>query len=182
MGKQAMGMYVTNFKNRMDKTAYILSYSMRPLVDTRLMKYIKLDRIPSGEVVMVAIMSYSGYNQEDSIIFNQGAIDRGMFAATIYHTEKDEDKKIHGDEEIRCKPDRTKTKGMKFGNYDKLNNKGVVAENTLLNNKDIILGKIVPIKENRNDHTKVIKYQDQSKSYRTNEECYVDKNYVNCKV
>jgi len=180
MGKQAMGMYVTNFTTRMDKTAYILSYPMRPLVDTRLMNYIKLNRIPSGEVVMVAIMSYSGYNQEDSIIFNQGAIDRGMFAATVYHTEKDEDKKIHGDEEIRCRPDKTKTKGMKFGNYGKLNNKGVVPENTLIENKDIILGKVVPIKENRNDHTKVIKYQDQSKSYRANEECYIDKNYVNC--
>ena len=180
MGKQAMGMYVTNFTSRMDKTAYILSYPMRPLVDTRLMNYIKLNRIPSGEVVMVAIMSYSGYNQEDSIIFNQGAIDRGMFAATIYHTEKDEDKKIHGDEEIRCRPDKTKTKGMKFGNYGKLNNKGVVPENTLIENKDIILGKVVPIKENRNDHTKIIKYQDQSKSYRANEECYIDKNYVNC--
>ena len=59
-----MGMYVTNFTSRMDKTAYILRYPMRPLVDTRLMNYIKLNRIPSGEVVMVAIMSYSGYNQD----------------------------------------------------------------------------------------------------------------------
>ena len=180
MGKQAMGMYVTNFKNRMDKTAYILSYPMRPLVDTRLMNFIKLNRIPSGQVVMVAIMTYSGYNQEDSIIFNQGSIDRGMFSASIFHTEKDEDKKIHGDEEVRCKPDKIKTRGMKFGNYSKLNNKGVMPENTLIKNKDIILGKVIPIKENRNDHTKVIKYQDQSKDYRTNEECYIDKNYVNC--
>ena len=180
MGKQAMGMYVTNFKNRMDKTAYILTYPTRPLVDTRLMNYIKLNRIPSGQVVMVAIMTYSGYNQEDSIIFNQASIDRGMFSATIYHTEKDEDKKIHGDEEIRCKPDKNKTKGMKFGNYTKLNNKGVIPENTLIENKDIILGKVIPIKENKNDHTKIIKYQDQSKSYRTNEECYIDKNYINC--
>jgi len=148
MGKQAMGMYVTNFKNRMDKTAYILTYPTRPLVDTRLMNYIKLNRIPSGQVVMVAIMTYSGYNQEDSIIFNQASIDRGMFSATIYHTEKDEDKKIHGDEEIRCKPDKNKTKGMKFGNYTKLNNKGVIPENTLIENKDIILGKVIPIKEN----------------------------------
>jgi DNA-directed RNA polymerase II subunit RPB2 len=129
---------------------------------------------------MVAIMTYSGYNQEDSIIFNQGAIDRGMFSASIFHTEKDEDKKIHGDEEVRCKPDKNKTKGMKFGNYNKLNSKGVIPENTLIKNKDIILGKVIPIKENRNDHTKIIKYQDQSKDYRTNEECYIDKNYINC--
>ena len=178
MGKQAMGMYVTNFDNRMDKTAYILTTPMRPLVDTRIMNFIKLNRIPSGSMVMVAIMCYSGYNQEDSIIFNQGALDRGLFNATIYHSDKDEDKKIHGDEEIRCKPDITKTKGMKFGNYNKLNSKGVIPENTLVENKDIILGKVIPIKENRNDHTKVIKYQDHSKAHRTTEECYIDKNYV----
>ena len=114
MGKQAMGVYVTNFTHRMDKTAYVLSYPMRPLVDTRLMNFVKLNRIPSGSMVIVAIATYSGYNQEDSIIMNQGALDRGLFNATIYHTEKDEDKKIHGDEEIRCRPDINKTKGMKF--------------------------------------------------------------------
>jgi DNA-directed RNA polymerase II subunit RPB2 len=37
---------------------------------------------------------------------------------------------------------------------------------------------MVPIKENRNDHTKLIKYEDQSRSYKTNEEIYVDKNYM----
>ena len=178
MGKQAMGMYVTNFKNRMDKTAYVQTYTMRPLVDTRLMNMIQLNNIPSGSMVVVAIMCYSGYNQEDSILFNQGSLDRGLFGATIYHTEKDEDKKIQGDEEIRCKADRSKTKGMKFANYDKLTDKGVVPENTLLENGDIIIGKVVPIKENRNDHTKTIKYRDQSRVYRTREECYVDKNYI----
>ena len=64
-------------------------------------------------------------------MFNQGSINRGLFQATIYHTEKDEDKKLHGDDEIRCKPDKSKTKGLKFGNYNKLNNSGIVPENTL---------------------------------------------------
>ena len=178
MGKQAMGMYVTNFYNRMDKTAYVLSNPMRPLVDTRIMRMIKLDEIPSGAPVIVAIMSYTGYNQEDSILVNKGAIDRGLFSATIYHTEKDEDKKINGDEEIRCRPDSTKTKGMKFGNYSKLNSKGVIPENSVIENRDIIMGKVMPIKENRNDHTKVIKYEDASKMHRTTEDCYVDKNYT----
>lgn len=178
MGKQAMGMYVTNFYNRMDKTAYVLSNPMRPLVDTRVMRMIKLDEIPSGAPVIVAIMSYTGYNQEDSILINKGAIDRGLFSATIYHTEKDEDKKLNGDEEIRCKPDSTKTKGMKFGNYGKLNSKGVIPENSIIENRDIIMGKVIPIKENRNDHTKLVKYEDVSKMHRTTEDSYVDKNYM----
>jgi DNA-directed RNA polymerase II subunit RPB2 len=177
--KQAMGVYVTNYENRMDKTAYVLNYPTRPLVDTRTMNLIKLNEIPSGTNVIVAIMTHTGYNQEDSLLFNKGSLDRGLFVATIYHTEKDEDKqKINGDEEIRCKPDASKTKGMKFGNYSKVNNKGVIPENTLVENRDIIISKVTPIKENRNDHTKVIKFEDQSKIFRTTEETYIDKNYI----
>ena len=178
MGKQAIGIYVTNYQRRMDKTAYVLTYPHRPLVDTRLMQMIELAEIPSGAPLIVAIMSYTGYNQEDSVLVNQGAIDRGMFSATIYHTEKDEDKKINGDEEIRCHPDPSKTKGMKFGNYDKLNQRGVMPANTFIENRDIIMGKVVPIKDNRNDPTKVLKYEDISRAYHTSEECYVDKSYI----
>ena len=178
MGKQAIGMYVTNYDNRMDKTAYVLTYPMRPLVETRIMNIIKLNNIPSGQQVIVAIMSHTGYNQEDSLLFNKGAIDRGLFLATIYHTEKDEDKKLFGTEEMRCKPDKTKTKNIKFANYDKLNNQGVVPENSLIEDRDIIIGKVIPIKENKNDFTKTVKYNDGSISYRTHEESYIDKNYI----
>ena len=179
MGKQAMGMYVTNFQSRMDKTAYVLTYPMRPLVDTRIMNIIKLNTIPSGCQVIVAIASYTGYNQEDSILFNKGSIDRGLFSATIYHTEKDEDKKLFGNEEIRCKPDNSKTKNMKFANYSKLNSNGVIEKDKLVEDRDVIIGKIAPIKENKNDFTKTIKFQDESRIYRTNEETYVDKNLIN---
>ena len=178
MGKQAIGMYVTNYDNRMDKTAYVLSYPMRPLVETRIMNIIKLNNIPSGQQVIVAIASHTGYNQEDSILFNQGAIDRGLFLATIFHTEKDEDKKLFGNQEIRCKPDNQITKNIKFANYTKLNNCGLIPENTIVNDRDVIMGKILPIKENKNDYTKSIKYSDESLIYRTNEESYIDKNYI----
>ena len=107
------------------------------------MNMIQLNKIPSGTNVIVAIMTHTGYNQEDSILVNKSSLDRGLFTATVYHTEKDEDKqKINGDEEIRCKPDKTKTKGMKFGNYDKVNNKGVIPENTLVENRDAIIAKV----------------------------------------
>lgn len=177
--KQAMGVYVTNYHERMDKTAYVLNYPTRPLVDTRVMNMIKLNEIPSGCNITVAIMTHTGYNQEDSLLVNKGSIERGLFQITLLHTEKDEDKqKVNGDEEIRCKPDFTKTKGKKMGNYDKVNSKGVVPENSLVENRDVIIAKVTPIKENRNDHTKLIKYEDQSKMYRTNEESYIDKNYI----
>ena len=36
-------------------------------------------------------MTHTGYNQEDSVLAN---VDRGLFSATIYHTEHDEDNNI----------------------------------------------------------------------------------------
>jgi len=179
-GKQAMGVYATNYDKRYDKTAYVLSYPSRPLVDTRLMNWLDLVKIPSGQVIHVAIMSYTGYNQEDSVLVNKGSIDRGMFATTIYHTEKDEDKTITR-LVSRCKPDPSKTKGIKYGNYDKIDSTGFVPKNTLLEDHTIIISKVVNIKENRNDPTKQIKYEDQSKSVRTGgEEIYVDSN-IQCR-
>ena len=178
MAKQAMGVYATNFDQRMDKTAYVLNYPSRPLVETRVMNFLHLNQIPSGCQIHVAIMTHTGYNQEDSVLINKAAIDRGLFLATIYHTEKDEDKNIVRDEIIRCNPDKTKTKGIKFGNYDKLNSQGFIPENSLAENRDVIIAKIIPIKENRNDPTKPIKYEDQSKTFRTTEETYIDKNYT----
>lgn len=178
MAKQAVGVYAMNYDRRMDKTAYVMSYPSRPLVDTRLMNFIHLNKVPSGAQIHVAIMTHSGYNQEDSVLMNKGSIDRGLFSATIYHTERDEDNNIIRDEIIRCKPDMKRTKGIKFGNYDKLNSQGFIPENTLVENNDIIIAKTIPIKENRNDHTKVIKYEDQSIVFNTSEDTYIDKNYT----
>ena len=178
MQKQSMGVYALNYDQRMDKTSYILNYPTRPLVETRIMNILRLNQIPSGCQIHVAIMTHTGYNQEDSVLINKGSIDRGLFITTIYHTEKDEDKNIIRDEIIRCKPDPNKTKGIKFGNYDKLNSQGFIPENSLVENRDVIIAKTIPIKENRNDPTKTVKYEDQSKTYRTTEETYIDKNYT----
>ena len=179
MGKQAIGVYVSNFHKRFDKTAYVLNYTMRPLVETRIMNMMQLNKLPSGNQVIVAIMTHSGFNQEDSIIFNEGSIKRGLFHATVYHTEKDEDKKVNGEEEIRMKPNRLTTKNMKFGNYDKINSQGVLDKDTLVEDKDIIIAKVVVIRDNKNNNRELIKYEDQSKAYRTDEETYVDDVYIN---
>jgi DNA-directed RNA polymerase II subunit RPB2 len=176
MAKQAMGFGALNYDQRMEKTAYVLNSPTRPLVDTRLMNSIHLDRMPAGCQVHVAIMTYTGYNQEDSIILNEGAIKRGLFSTTVYHTEKDEDNNVVRDEIIRSKPNPEETKGMKFANYEKLGKNGFVPPNTKLENRDVLIAKVFPIKENRADSSKKIKYEDQSKVFRSTEPAYVDRN------
>ena len=71
------------------------------------MKYFNTDKLPNGINIVVAIISYTGYNQEDSVLINRGAIERGLFNSTYYRTYREEENKnqLTGEEDIFCKPD-----------------------------------------------------------------------------
>uniref|UniRef100_A0A453LQP6 DNA-directed RNA polymerase n=3 Tax=Aegilops tauschii subsp. strangulata TaxID=200361 RepID=A0A453LQP6_AEGTS len=94
MGKQAMGIYVTNYQLRMDTLAYVLYYPQKPLVTTRAMEHLHFRQLPAGINAIVAIACYSGYNQEDSVIMNQSSIDRGFFRSLFFRSYRDEEKKM----------------------------------------------------------------------------------------
>jgi DNA-directed RNA polymerase II subunit RPB2 len=174
-GKQAMGIPSTVFNKRMDKTSCILNNPNRPFVDTRIMDILNLNKIPCGMNLIVAIMSYSGYNQEDSIILNGGSIGRGMSAVNVLNTERDEDKpKRNGDAEIRCKPDKATTKKKKEANYDKLDERGLIPNNTFVDNRDVLIGKVNPIKGSKKDSNKRFKFEDCSKLAKTSSDTFVN--------
>ena len=178
MGKQAMGIYALNYQKRMDTMGHILNYPQKAIVNTRLGRLMPSSEIPNGINVIVAIGSYSGYNQEDSIIFNQSSIDRGLFSSTFYRTYKDDEKKIQssGQDERFMRPDPKITKGMKPGSYDKLDESGIIKVNTPVNSNDIIIGKVIPMK----DKTKTSQiYRDSSTFLRNNESGHIDNTYMN---
>ena len=138
MGKQAMGVYVSNFRQRMDTTAHVLSYPQRPLVTTKAMNYLKFKELPAGCNVVVAICCYSGYNQEDSLILNRSAIERGLFRSIFYRTYMDTEVRAdtslpRGNEELAmgnerfCKPLREKCNtGLAADTYSHLDEDGLV--------------------------------------------------------
>lgn len=76
MGKQAVGVYATNYLSRMDTLAHVINYGQKPMVRTSLSKYTHSDEMPFGINAVVAIMTYSGFNQEDSVMINDSALDR----------------------------------------------------------------------------------------------------------
>ncbi|PIA55356.1 hypothetical protein AQUCO_00800242v1 [Aquilegia coerulea] len=146
MGKQAMGIYVTNYQLRMDTLAYVLYYPQKPLVTTRAMEHLHFRQLPAGINAIVAIACYSGYNQEDSVIMNQSSIDRGFFRSLFFRSYRDEEKKMGTlVKEDFGRPNRENTMGMRHGSYDKLDDDGLAPPGTRVSGEDVIIGKTTPI-------------------------------------
>lgn len=146
MGKQAMGVHLTNFVTRMDTLANILMYPQRPLATTRSMTYLKFRELPAGQNAIVAILCHGGYNQEDSVIMNQSSIDRGLFRSLYYKVYCDLEKKtgMMMLEEFE-KPSRETTIRLKHGTQDKIDADGLVAPGLRVSGEDIIIGKTAPL-------------------------------------
>ena len=183
MGKQAMGMYAMNFRDRYDALAHLLCYPQVPFVSPFMSRFYGAQAMPSGQNIVVAIMTYTGYNQEDSIMINRASLERGLFRSIFYRTYKDEERKNQssGEEERFVRPDPTMTKQMKNANYDKLDESGFVPENTFVNMDDILIGKYVPL---RVPTGMVIpagakRFRDVSRTMRNNETGWVDKIFKN---
>jgi DNA-directed RNA polymerase II subunit RPB2 len=183
MGKQAMGVFAQNYKERFDALAHMLMYPNLPLVSPTMGKYYGAYSMPSGRNIVVAIMTYGGYNQEDSIMINKGSLDRGLFQSVFFRTYKDEEKKNQssGEEERFGRPDPEMTRQLRNGNYGKLGEDGFVPENTFVNSDDILVGKVVPLRV----PTGMVlpagakKYRDVSRTPRNNESGFVDKIFKN---
>ena len=172
MGKQAIGLYMTNYNSRMDTISNVLNYPQKALISTKLSKYTHAAELPAGINAIVAIMTYSGFNQEDGIIVNRDALDRGLFVSTHYKTIKEQCNKNHstGEEEVFCCPDKADI--TKQFDYSKINSNGFVEKNTYVKSGDIIVGKIMPKK------IKGKMYNiDTSVAIKANEEGIVDLNY-----
>ena len=179
MGKQAIGIYSTNFNMRMDTLSYLLFYPQKPLVTTQSMEFLKFKDLPAGINAIVAIMCYTGYNQEDSVIMNQSSIDRGLFRSAFFRTytseQRNEAKLKHESFEV---PNRNEVSKYRAANYCKLDIEGLIAPGTKVKGDDIIIGKTGLISmdvEDESGEYKVTKTKtDLSESIRPSEEGVIE--------
>ena len=133
--KQSVGIFATNFNKRMDTMGHVLHYPQTPLVVTKISTDIKYNDMPGGANVVVAIATYTGYNQEDSVIINKAALDRGLFNSSYYRTYVEY---IEEGENFEVPEISIRKNG---NNYNKLTDNGIIENNTYVYDHDIIIGK-----------------------------------------
>jgi len=187
MGKQALGIFALSYPVRTDTISHVLDYPQKPLVGTKPGKFMGFDDMPAGENVVVAICSYTGYNQEDSLIMSQAFIDRGGMRVTTRKTVTYVEKKGESySSEMVCippsncmkdkngkklKPEHKDYFRRKNGNFSLLGPNGVVMERLTVKKGDILIGVVKTTSDKSGSETK----KDQSISAKSGEEGTIDK-------
>jgi DNA-directed RNA polymerase II subunit RPB2 len=174
--KQAVSVYNSNYQVRMDKMGVILNYGQIPLIKSRYLEYINNEEQPYGVNAIVAIMSYTGYNVEDAILINEGSISRGIFRTTYYsmYESREESSKVSGLTNSRfANIEKNNVIKIKQGyDYSYLDDHGLVKENTELNDKIIVIGKINSNLENKDV------WVDDSVKTKKGQLGFVDKSFI----
>ena len=176
--KQAVSMYHTNHQVRMDKTAVVLASGQTPLVKSRYLEYINHEGNPYGENAIVAIMIYTGYNVEDAMLVNEGALQRGLLQTTYYSTyETHEEKSVVGDEKVEniftnIENDGSVMKTKPGYDYSKLDKYGIIREGTPVDEKTVLIGLTSSTSSMKNVKT------DMSKTPKKGQVGIVDKTFI----
>ena len=185
--KQACSLYHTNYRMRMDKTAIVLNYGQAPLVQSRYLELINHNENPYGENAMVAIMCYTGYNVEDAVLVNEGALQRGLFQTTYFSTYEahEEDRSSGGD---RVTTDKHFTNierapgvvvGLKPGyDYSQLDESGMIRRGTPIHDKTILIGLTATTDDDSSATSGERRLHDVSKGTKKGQVGFVDQTFM----
>lgn len=153
MGKQAIGVYATNYQQRMDASSHILYYPQKPLCTTKAIStngLTNFNEMPAGQNAIVAIMCHTGFNQEDSLIMNQSAIDRGLFRSVAFRSYQD----VPKPGEILLSPLMNQQMNSKKC-YSKLGEDGIANVGEMMGENDVLISK--QLKKDQKDTSIMVK-------------------------
>jgi DNA-directed RNA polymerase subunit B len=182
MAKQALGVYGTNFNNRVDSRSHILHYPQAPLVETELMDVIGYKQRPTGQNCVVAVLSFEGYNMEDALVFNKASIERGLARSTFYRIYEAECRQYLGGLKDKFMVPEPGTRGYRGEQYYRfLEPDGIIGLESTVSGGDVLIGRISPprfLEEYKEFEVKGPSMRDTSVDMRPSETGVVDEIFI----
>jgi len=148
MGDQSIGIFTSNFKNRVDSKYSVLVYPQKPLVQAYIHKILDAaENYPNGVNVVIAVTTYEGYNIEDAIVINKSSIERGMFWSYMFRTYEAEEKRYLGGQEDVIGIPQPGIRGYAGEDeYKHLPEDGIVNPETEVKSDQVLIGKTSPLR------------------------------------
>ncbi len=178
MAKQALGLYAANYQIRVDTRAHLLHYPEKPLVQTRALEVIGYNQRPAGQNMVVAVMSFTGYNIEDALIMNKSSIDRGLARSTFFRLYATEERRYAGGLQDKIEKPEARVEGSKPPEmYRKLDVDGIISPEVEVSGGEVLIGKTSPprfMEEYREFGTVSVRRRDTSVTMRHGEKGVVD--------
>jgi DNA-directed RNA polymerase subunit B' len=143
--KQALGLYTATIMQRMDMDTSMLQTPQSPIVKTIMHDIMGYENHPSGQNIVIAVMSYRGYNMEDAIILNKGSVDRGFARSTYFRLASSEELRYSGGlyDQVEM-PDKEVNGYRSERDYKYLEDDGVIYPEAFVKEGDVVIGKTSP--------------------------------------
>ncbi len=145
MFKQAQGIPAVNYNLRTDTESYLLYYPEKNLVKTKTMDIIELNKRPQSQNFVVAIMPFHGFNILDAVVFNEGAVQRGLGKSAYFRTYESVENRYPGGQMDRFEiPDEETVGYLGEETYSKLSGDGLISIGAHVKERDVIIGRTSP--------------------------------------
>jgi DNA-directed RNA polymerase subunit B len=144
---QAIGLYSLNFLRRIDTKSNVLVYPQVPLVKTHINDVLKEENHPDGQNIIIAIMSFEGYNMDDAIVMNKSSIERGLFWSYMFRTYEAEKKRYMGGQEDIIGIPEPGIRGYPGEEaYKHLPEDGIINPETRVKSDEVLIGRVSPLR------------------------------------
>ena len=143
--RQALGFYASNHALYTDTRSHLLHYPQKPVVKTRIWESMGYDERPSGENLVVAAISYEGYNMEDALVINKSSLERGLGRSTLFTSYEAYERRYPGGYQDKFEVPKKGVagyRGEKF--YRNLGEDGIVNLESHVEFGDVLVGKTSP--------------------------------------